>query len=178
MNQTSCIILHTSLAHWASFLESVSAGPRIILRDVYSNVTFELLKNIQLGISKQLMNCMVTYLSSEEILYNPHKPESEWRNLFLLRTELFQAIHTILSNIKTKYGEPRLHDDFSSKSSSELNDIFTNDGPKNALKERVTVPSHVICFHSGLLYRSTGYERESRLKRIYLCSQTLSILCA
>lgn len=105
-----------------------------MMEDLYSIFTFEPMRNFYPGVSNLSRNCLVQYISFEDVSSHPSGPSAREKRLSLLRMSLQRACNDILSHFEKQYALPGFHVNFAKTGKrAHLNGLFTRNGLRGML---------------------------------------------
>ncbi|MEM1002920.1 MAG: hypothetical protein AAGH46_09760, partial [Bacteroidota bacterium] len=129
------LLREKSLSTCRSYFEETNLFIQDNENNVYWSIGFEAMHNLDLGISKELKNCLFRRLGSERLTCKGR--EFNGRIYKSIRTAIFRAANEMFKQIQEESYVSGLHVDFSSKNcSSSLNGLFTQDGVTGMLEAK------------------------------------------
>lgn len=109
----------------------------LIMGNIYSVFTSEALQNLLLKVSNPFRNCLVAYLSSENVCSHPTGPSEKQKRLSLRKLSLLKARASILAYIEEKHAPPGFHVSFAEREeAAQLEGLFTRDRLREMLKDQ------------------------------------------
>lgn len=125
LKEISISLFEQSLVKWSSVLKNMCKKCDLVMRDLFSIVTFEALQILHLKVSNLLKNCLSLYLSSRNVCSHPVGISGKQIRLSSLKTPFPRACSGFLVHSKEKCALQGVYVGFARRgNTAQLNGFF------------------------------------------------------